>query len=71
MKWEYLATWLGPDEAKDLAELGKLGWELVTVILDNESKRAYFKRPLRTKSEAEILEHFDRLKSDEVRSSLV
>lgn len=60
MKWEYLTTWLGFEEDKDLNELGKLGWELVSVVLcDGESPKAYFKRPLRSKSEAEILKHFD------------
>jgi hypothetical protein len=59
MKWEYLATWLGSDEDRDLHELGKREWELVSVVMDDSSKRAYFKRPLRTKSEDEIMKHFE------------
>ncbi len=70
MKWEYLVTWLGFDEGKDLNELGKLGWELVSVVMDESSKRAYLKRPLRSKSEDEIMKHFDK-PYDEDRSSLV
>ena len=50
-----------------MRDMGRDEWELVSV----DNGVAYFKRPLHTKSEAEILEHFDRLKSDEVRSSLV
>jgi hypothetical protein len=46
-KWEYLATWLSySSDDKDMNELGQLGWELVTVIVDSESIRAYFKRPI-------------------------
>lgn len=42
-KWEYLATWISVGrENKDFNELGKLGWQLVTINDD----RAYFKRPL-------------------------
>lgn len=66
MKWEYLVTWLGFEENRDLNELGKAGWELVSVVLaDGESPKAYFKRPIRPKSEDEIMAHF------ESRSSLV
>jgi len=60
MKWEYIYTYLGFNEGEELNEFGKLGWELVSIVLaDDELPKAYFKRPLRTKSEAEILAHFD------------
>lgn len=60
MKWEYLVTWLGLDQSQELKELGQLGWELVTIVLyGNESSRAYFKRPLKPKSESELLYQID------------
>ena len=47
MKWEYISTWLSySDDNKSLTELGQLGWELVTVVVDAESIRAYLKRPI-------------------------
>ena len=71
MKWEYLITYLSYGEERDLSGLGKLEWELVAIILpDGELPKAYFKRPLRTKSEDEIMKHFDK-PHDEDRSSLV
>ncbi len=46
-KWEYLVTWLTyHDDDKNLAELGQFGWELVAIIADGESIRAYLKRPI-------------------------
>jgi len=64
MKFEYLTFYLGelndPNQDDTLNNLGSLGWELVTVLLIMDiGCIAYFKRPLRTKSEAEILAHFD------------
>jgi len=58
MKWEYWqAEW--PSRERDrlslLDSFGKEGWELCLIYNDT----AYFKRPLRTKLEAEILAHFD------------
>jgi len=63
MKWEYLTyRFLNSPEIDTLAhrtgifnDYGLQGWELVSV----DNSIAYFKRPLRTKSEAEILAHFD------------
>ncbi len=62
MKWEYKPLDLGLYGYEDkLNKLGIEGWELVSV----DNGIAYFKRPLRTKSEDEIMKHF------EGRSSLV
>lgn len=73
MKWEYLIVYLKGRSYDDprifpkseFDKVGIDGWELVSV----DSGIAYFKRPLRTKSEAEILAHFDYPQQD--RSSLV
>lgn len=68
MKWEYLVTQLNRETFKDedrLNELGQSGWELVSV----DNGIAYFKRPLRTKLEAEILGEFA-IPYGEDRSSL-
>lgn len=42
-----------------LDHYGKQGWELVTI----RDAFVYFKRPIRSKSEAEILKHFDERQS--------
>jgi len=67
MKWEYkvMTLWsdslseiddnISSDNQELLNEEGLKFWELVSV----DNGIAYFKRPLRTKSEAEILAHFD------------
>ncbi len=59
MKWEYLtAKVCVPHSIPDTAILrgaGLEGWELVSV----DNGVAYFKRPLRTKSEDEIMKHFE------------
>lgn len=66
MKWEYWVTVLSAvGEMDSLNDLGQKGWELVSVILQGPYKIAYFKRPLRTKSENELLYQIDN------RSSLV
>ncbi len=59
MKWEYIYAWLGFDEGEELNHYGSLGWELVSIIVEAEGKKAYFKRPLRTKTEDEIMKHFE------------
>ena len=43
------------DTIVSMKHMGTEGWELVSV----DNGIAYFKRPLRTKSEAEILSYFD------------
>lgn len=71
MKWEYSALDLKQnrvafgDTYEVLKQAGLEEWELVSV----DNGIAYFKRPLRTKSEAEILAHFDYPQQD--RSSEV
>lgn len=67
MKWEYLtyrlinhidnisAISLVEHYTHMLNNYGSVGWELVSV----DNGIAYFKRPLRTKSEDEIMKHFD------------
>lgn len=74
MKWEYLTFYLGelndPNQDDRLNNLGSLGWELVTImVIMNVGCIAYFKRPLRTKLEAEILGEFA-IPYGEDRSSL-
>lgn len=69
MKWEYLVIFLDPDQQRDLNKRGDNGWECFQLLVDKEDPTevtAYFKRPLRSKSEDEIMKHFD-----EGRSSLV
>ncbi len=47
MKWEYFSKWYQPSQNmdKDLNILGKEGWELVSVIMnDQDVKCAFFKR---------------------------
>lgn len=56
MKWEYKTLDLGLYGYEDkLNNLGTEGWELVSV----DNYVAYFKRPIRTKSEDEIMKHFE------------
>lgn len=51
MRWEYRVVWLKNSEQRDqetLNNLGKEGWELVSVTCDyNVPTAAYFKRELR------------------------
>ena len=75
MKWEYTLVSFG-NTSGDLAismnviqaittrldKVGLEGWELVSV----DNGLAYFKRPLRSRAEDEIMKHFDT-----TRSSLV
>lgn len=70
VKWEYSAAQiremdLGYVEIPLLNSFGAGGWELVSV----DDGFAYFKRPVHSKSEAEILKHFDAPRQD--RESLV
>ena len=48
MKWEYLIVdGSGEDLLKTMNDLGKQGWELVSVAGDHYSVRSlYFKRPI-------------------------
>ena len=56
MKWEYRTVDLGLYGYEDkLNKAGTEGWELVSV----DNGIAYFKRPLRSKSEDEIMKHFE------------
>lgn len=62
MKWEYKRLFVseyGPElidgKYGKLGEYGREGWELVSV----DNGKAYFKRPIQPKSEAEILAQFD------------
>ena len=49
MKWEYFVKWYQPADGKvysDLNILGDEGWELVSVIInDQDVFRCFFKRP--------------------------
>ncbi len=68
MKWEYLTFYLGelndPNQDDRLNNLGSLGWELVTIIVIMDvGCIAYFKRPIRSKPEDEIMKHFENRQS--------
>lgn len=47
-KWEYMTFFLGESDDPDdkLNGLGRLGWELVTVLPISIGLVAYFKRPI-------------------------
>jgi len=58
MKWEYLRVWLDrdPQQGGQLDELGRQGWELVSVVyLPSNDLLAYFKKPLTTVPASGIL----------------
>jgi len=46
IKWEYLALDMDENCEDDFANLGKDGWELVSVVVTGKKLAAFFKRPL-------------------------
>ncbi|WP_257348901.1 hypothetical protein [Pseudalkalibacillus decolorationis] len=44
MKWEYMIT---VDDG-EISELGIQGWELVSVVQQNNEVKLYFKRPIQS-----------------------
>ena len=59
MQWEYLRylleRWGGGEQKDDLNELGKEGWELVSIYLmsDERSPIGIFKRPIKNNKEVQ------------------